>query len=343
MSRFNYGGKVCNNTIRPFAHLNNVGAGARIMRLVRWGDRTRLSKDTKYRPRYRDYPAVKYHEPYPNEWRRIVREALTRNWKAQIRNTADAALWWRYRVNALSDFDKEKYRLYLEDRKAKRLRAYRRKHTYVPWSLDELACKHKQYRARLTEDELRHRAFLKPDSFLMRLKDDFTNEGKQAATAYREWSEAERNDTLVAEKRRAHRLARTVLQANGDSVFGVSMESVEDDHGSFRHKPKVKDVRYAAGAFVSKDTFDHDLDSVQSAFPRFQELSEKTIEKISAPRHSAHQGARGGSERYGGERHGGERREDEDGSDVHSERRQAHYYDRKDSRSRAHSFDDENW
>merc|ERR1712013_434642 len=131
----------------------------------------------------------KYHEPQWVQRKRWLREYWTRRWKAEVRNTAQMALWWKFRVNATESYDREQYENYLRQREERRLKEQLRDEKYTAWTLSQCIedTDYISYNKTLTETE--HLNSMKPESFLANLKHSFLEKQRLRTSGYALWKD----------------------------------------------------------------------------------------------------------------------------------------------------------
>merc|ERR1719464_1007231 len=121
MSYFRPGGRNKTHLVRPMVPLQAATGFETSRKLMRWGAKNGLMNDFHVKRPHR-HGRWKYHEHQTTQRKRWQREYWTRRWKAEVRNTAQMALWWKFRVNATESYDREQYENYLRQREERRLK-----------------------------------------------------------------------------------------------------------------------------------------------------------------------------------------------------------------------------
>eukprot|EP00485_Elphidium_margaritaceum_P022034 CAMPEP_0202714550 /NCGR_PEP_ID=MMETSP1385-20130828/75575_1 /ASSEMBLY_ACC=CAM_ASM_000861 /TAXON_ID=933848 /ORGANISM="Elphidium margaritaceum" /LENGTH=247 /DNA_ID=CAMNT_0049375399 /DNA_START=1 /DNA_END=744 /DNA_ORIENTATION=+ len=155
-------------------------------KLMRWGVRNSLMNDFHVK-RGKRHARWKYHEHHCVARKRWVREYWTRRWKSEVKNTANMALWWKFRVTATEEWDKEQYALYVEQRETKRLKQMAKEQEYTPWSLKECVEEQDYVTYTKTKSEEEYLLSIKPETILEKLRTRHLQRFAKKENAYRVW------------------------------------------------------------------------------------------------------------------------------------------------------------
>ncbi|ETO04520.1 hypothetical protein RFI_32878 [Reticulomyxa filosa] len=151
-----------------------------------------LQKDGLYKKPFKDMEN-RYFESNSRRWRRWKRERLTREWKHEVENTANMALWCRFRQSKYQEdpngnnIDVKKYKKYLREKQEEKLKRQRQQSQYNNWDIDTIMFTPKRKTAVLTQEELMHKNTMKPESYLQKLKQNFLSERQNKELEFKSW------------------------------------------------------------------------------------------------------------------------------------------------------------
>mmetsp|Transcript_74571 Transcript_74571/g.118700 ORF Transcript_74571/g.118700 Transcript_74571/m.118700 type:complete len:275 (-) Transcript_74571:168-992(-) len=222
MSNFRRGGRNIQQYVRPMVELQSSTGFDTSRKLMRWGARNSLMNDFHVK-RPKRHARWKYHEHQWLQRKRWIREYWTRRWKREVRNTADMALWWKFRVNAKQHFDKEQYENYLQQREDARMKQLLRSQSYVAWSLSDCIEQRDYIKYTKTSSEEEYLLSIKPETFLQKMRERFLEKNEHKVKGYSQWKN--KYDAHVVMK-------RTMLKkANSNQLIKAS--GVEHAHSVY--------------------------------------------------------------------------------------------------------------
>ena len=186
MSYFRPGGRNKTHLVRPMVELQASTGFETSRKIMRWGAKNSLMNDFHVKRPHR-HAKWRFHEPQWVQRKRWIREYWTRRWKKEVRNTADMALWWKFRENATESYDKEQYEQYLQQREDKRLKQLIKESKYQSWSINDCIedRDYISYTKSLSEQEYLNS--IKPETFLSNLRSKFLEKQENKTKGYQEW------------------------------------------------------------------------------------------------------------------------------------------------------------
>ena len=186
MTYFRPGGRNTTILMRPMVELQEDTGFKTGRKLIRWGARNSLANDFHVKRPHR-HARWKYHEPQWVQRKRWVREYMTRRWKREVKNTAEMALWWKFRVNAKDSWDIEQYESYLQQREDKRLKELMKENQYNSWSVKDCIQDTDYIKYTKSDVEKFYMDSMKPEVFLEGLRTRFISNQTGKAEGYDLW------------------------------------------------------------------------------------------------------------------------------------------------------------
>jgi len=178
--------------IRPgsfFQKPNTEGIRA-ATRLLKLTTLNRLNKDVELNKPIKlgkPHRPVAFHEPNWKKWRRIIREKITKQWKCEVKNTAELALWYRFRVYAEYKYDYNKYNEYLNEIKREKLRKLRQLKEGKSFELNDIIQLPPKKRINISEEEKNYRDSQKPEAYLESLRNNYIDKTTLKTNCFDEW------------------------------------------------------------------------------------------------------------------------------------------------------------
>ena len=186
MSYFRPGGRNKTHLVRPMVELQSESGYLTSRKLMRWGTRNSLMNDFHVKRPHR-HARWKYHEPWVEQRTRRIREFWSRRWKQEVKNTADMALWWKFRVNATESYDIEQYENYLKQREDKRYKEMMKERRYNSWTVNDCIEEKDYISYSRTNSEQEYLNSIQPEAFLATLKENFQQSKQSRIDRYESW------------------------------------------------------------------------------------------------------------------------------------------------------------
>ena len=230
MSLFRPGGRNKTHLVRPVVELQSLSGFDTSRKLMRWGAKNALLNDFHVK-RPKRHGRWKYHEHQTVQRKRWIREYWTRRWKREVKNTADMALWWKFRVNAKESYDIEQYENYVKQREDKRLKEFMKESKYTSWNLNECIEERDYISYTKTQSEQEYLNSIQPDTFLKNLRQKFMEKQDHKIQGYEIWKNKYDPEIVQRSQRKRLENNQNIKLKGIDDTNGYDWINYDDHYG----------------------------------------------------------------------------------------------------------------